>query len=180
MVNERARQALGRDPARATQAIAAYQEARSLYSGLLLQGTEQHYAWPDELPDELAEVTLREQYQREERRVAEALADLLRAMGRVAEAVPLYRDLLAEPGPPDGERAEDQVREAHACALFACYAPLGDLAELDGAWLALEASLARLDAEIGVRTPTVPSDATRARFEAIRRTLVSPAATVGD
>jgi len=72
------------------------------------------------------------------------------------------------------------VREAHACALFACYAQLGDLAELDGAWLTLEPSLANLDAAGGMRTPTLPSDATRARFEAIRRTLVSPAATVGD
>jgi len=177
---DRARQAVGRDPARATQAVAAYQEARSLYGGLLLQGTEQHYAWPDELPDELAEVTLREQYEREERRVAESLADALRALGRVAEAVLVYRDLLTNPGPPDGERQEDEVREAHACTLFACYAQLGDLAGLDDAWLALETSMARLDAEVGMRTPTVPSDATRARFEAIRRTLVSPAATVGD
>ncbi|MGI9145298.1 MAG: hypothetical protein ACR2IK_01910 [Chloroflexota bacterium] len=64
---------MGHDPARATQAIAAYQEARSLYSVVLLQGTEQHYAWPDELPDELAESTLREHYQREERRVADVL-----------------------------------------------------------------------------------------------------------
>jgi len=61
------------------------------------QGTEQQYAWPDELADELAEVTLREQYQREERRVAEELADVLRASGRVAEAVPLYCDLPADP-----------------------------------------------------------------------------------
>ena len=64
--------------------------------------------------------------------------------------------------------------------LIACYAELGDVAGLDGAWLALEASLARLDAEGGMRTPTAPSNATRARFEAIRRSLVSPAATVGD
>ncbi len=151
-----------------------------MYGGLLLQGTEQHYAWPDELPDELAEVTLREQYQREERRVAESLADVLRTSGRVAEALLLYHDLLAEPGPPDGEREEDQVREAHACALFACYASLGDLVGLDGAWLALEASLARLDGEVGMRTPTAPSNATRARFEAIRRTLASGSSAAGD
>ena len=71
------------------------------------------------------------------------------------------------------------MREAHACALFACYALLGDLAGLDGAWLALEASLARLDAEGGMRTPSVPSNATRARFEAIRRTLASASSAAG-
>jgi DNA-binding SARP family transcriptional activator len=177
---DRARQALGRDPARASQAIAAYQAARALYGGLLLDGTQQHYAWPDELPDELADLTLREQYQREERRVTEALADLLRATGRPAEAVPLYRDLLADPGPPDGEREEDQLRESHACALFACYAQLGDLPGLLHAWQDLEASLARLDAQSGLRTPTLPSNATRARFEALRRTLVSSGTSAGD
>jgi len=177
---DRARHAVGYDPARATQAIAAYQEARSLYGGLLLQGTEQHYAWPDELPDELAESTLREHYQREERRVVEALADMLRAAGRVPEAIPLYHDLLAEPGPPDGEREEDQVREAHACALFACYAQLGDLEGLLRAGEELQASLARLDADGGIRTPSRPSEATLARFEAIRDTLVTAGASVGD
>ncbi|MGI9145297.1 MAG: hypothetical protein ACR2IK_01905 [Chloroflexota bacterium] len=96
------------------------------------------------------------------------------------EAIPLYHDLLAEPGPPDGEREEDQVREAHACSLFACYAQLGNLEGFLRAGEELETSLARLDADGGIRTPSRPSEATLARFEAIRRTLVTAGVNARD
>jgi len=93
-----------RKEGRVDEAIAAYRHARALYAGPLLAGRDEDDEWLA-VPVE-GSLTLREAHRRQERLAAERLAELLVAVGRPAEAAPLYAELMRDPGPPDVEADE--------------------------------------------------------------------------
>jgi Bacterial transcriptional activator domain len=147
-----------RQEERLDDAISGYRYARSLYAGPLLVGRDEEFEWLT-MPIE-GNLTLREAYRHQERVATERLAELLVAMGRPAEAAPLYGELMRDPGPPDVEAVELEqfvfrqyaFREECARALFECCRLTGDVPALTRAYQELREVLHALafDADVPV------------------------------
>jgi hypothetical protein len=149
------------------EAIAHYRQALTIYTGPLLGGREQAYAWVPEI---------QEQATRRQREVSHRLAALLQDTRQYAEAAGLWADLLHDPGPPDSERDHgDQYayREACARAAFECCRQLRDHGRLVRVHQELLAVLAALDADADAAEPVHLSPVTIELYETIYRELTS-------
>jgi sugar (pentulose or hexulose) kinase len=115
---------------------------------------------------------MRDSYHAQWCQLTERLAELLVAAGCHAEATPLYRQLMLDLyALPSHDRDLVESREAHACALFGCYAAAGDAAGLEQAFEDLRAVLERDDVEGAAATPTRLAVHTLARLEEARQKL---------
>jgi DNA-binding SARP family transcriptional activator len=146
----------------------AFQQARDLWQGELLPGLETRYAWLEEAVE--GSLSLRGLYDQQHRHATLVLAELLVGEGQHGQAVELYEELLANPGPPDSRYGSEQERcEAIAQALYRCYASLGDQPGLERARDQLMVALRRLDVDGRLKERTLPDPATVALYERLRR-----------
>ena len=161
------------NPPRLDDAIDAYRRALVLYTGPLLVGREEEYPWVPEL---------RERYQRRQREVTHRLAELLMDAGQVADAAPLWADLMRDPGPPDPERDRHDpyaYREQCARAVFACCRQLRDVGLLVRTHQELVAILRALYADAEVAEGAEPEAMTTALFKKIYAELTTSAVGAG-
>jgi len=153
-------------------AWAAYQRARALYAGTLLDKQDATHPW---IHERVADgLTLRESYHSQWRQVTERVAELLVDANHHAEAARLYRELLLDPfALPSRGKDVAEAREAHARALFGCCRAIGDTAALDQALGDLKLALERDDVEGAAPSRTHPSPATMQALAEAREMLRS-------
>jgi hypothetical protein len=155
------------ESSRPVEAIAHYRQALAIYTGPLLAGREQAYAWVPEI---------QERATRRQREVSHHLAVVLQNTGQYAEAAGLWADLIRDPGPPDSERDHgDQYayREACARAAFECCRQLRDHGRLLRVHQELLAVLAALDDDADAAEPVHLAPATIELYETIDRELTT-------
>jgi hypothetical protein len=172
--------------------IAAYRQARELYSGPLLAGRDEDYEWLT-VPIE-GRLTLREALRHQERLATSRLAELLVAAAQPAEAATLYAELMRDPGPPDVEADELEqfvhrqyaFREECARAVFECCRLTGDLPTLTRTYQELREVLRALALDAGLDVSevdtdaTAPSTSTRALYEEVRAGLMRGGSIASD
>jgi nucleoid-associated protein YgaU/two-component SAPR family response regulator len=146
--------------------IPLLERARALYTGDLLFGPDtRRYAWADER--DASGVTLREHYRRRLQQATVTLAELYAQLGRIDDAVELYREV------SDADPGDDRAWRA----LFQLHAGRGDLPSLMREERRLRAALRDLAVRAGERAQsaaTEPSVELQREYQRLLATIEGP------